>query len=360
MLRPYNFSIGGWKNGEDEGKDFRDFVTSDYLSMAKHHGAIHMVRIYEVGLSAAEVLRQYDALKDKMNRNSLVNPVPSWAVLEYPQFFASSKLFNKNSPSIDFAHSFGPSLVVVHGSFDIFQKHRCEWHAEPPQGDDEAHVAYSPANTGDSSQEGYLGQTLSCHTPVWKYGARVTRFFISYLAKDECDAIGNCGGVWHRAWMKVCLEYDCGFAPGLQDRNISFFANADDEGRYTLRSNANTVPKAFRFVQSSSLHLINMTAPHSLGSVDTLEFLGGSNLKDGMIRILSSNLSTGRLFNAKFTVNSNGTGGDMKIVERGGVIRRTAALPPYVTPIRWNPCTTPSQKPTSLTGGTFTRQARGR
>jgi len=78
-MRPYNFSIGSWKNGEDELKDFANFelpdANSEYLSMGKHHGAIHMVRVYEIALTSSEVRDQYDMLKYKMGNNSLTNPV---------------------------------------------------------------------------------------------------------------------------------------------------------------------------------------------------------------------------------------------------------------------------------------------
>ena len=315
-LRPANFSIGGWKNGEDKLKDFVEFkdpaANSDYLSMGKHHGAIHMVRVYETALTLSEVHDQFDMLKYKMGNNSLRNPVRSWAVKEEQ---------TSNSPSIDFAHSAAPQLVVVHGFFDVFARHRCEWHALPPQAGDEEEVSYASANTTESSPEGYTGNTLSCFSALWKFGPRVTQFYISSLGDD---------GKWKRLWMKVCLVAECGYLskplcpPGgaacfQPYSSAMYFATPDDTGRYTLRSTAHAVPRLFRFVQSSSIYLINMTAPPTTGPVGSLELVGTSmNLLSGTIRIFSDNPSTsGRLFKARFRADANGTNGSIFLLEAG-------------------------------------------
>ena len=316
-LKPYNFSVGAWKNGEDELKHYKDFqnqfTNNDYFSMGKHRGAIHMVRIYDVKLNASDVYRQYDQLRVKMANHSLAKPVRAWTAQQQA---------GKNSPSIDFAHAAAPQLVTVHGYFDVFAEHRCEWHAEAPQAGTVDEVAYTPANATESTSEGYLGNTLSCYSAVWPHGMRFTRFHISALGRD---------GEWRRLYMKVCLDEECGFV-GQQNktgggRDSMYFAthnsiNSPDgvSVRYTLRSTANAVPKEFRYVQSSGAYKMSMTEPHQKGSVNELQpvYAGAANLVNGTVRILSSNAgSNGRFFNASFTATANGTAGNITIVDHG-------------------------------------------
>jgi hypothetical protein len=318
QLRPYNFSIGGWKNGEDQLKDFAEFdiplANSDYLSMGKHHGAIHMVRLYDVALDDGQVSAQFDRLKFLLGNNSLTTPVRSWAVQQER---------GRNSPSIDFAHTAAPQQVVVHGYFDVFAKHRCEWHGEsstqadgdistapPAQGRAaEEELAYTMANTTEATSEGYNGHVLSCQTPVWRFGVRLTRFYICSLRN----------GIWKRLWMKVCLEVDCGFVSGPHGRLKMYTAAVDGDGQHKLHSSVHSVPKDFRFIQSSSIYAIDMLAPHTLGPVTGIELVGVSKyLVDGTVRVLADAAgSSGRLMNASFVANATRDGGSISIVERG-------------------------------------------
>ena len=304
QLRPYNFSIGGWKNGEDQLKDFLDFTdpdtNSDYLSMGRHLGAIHMVRIYDVALAGAQVSAQFDRLKGLLHNNSLSRPVSSWA---------SQQVTGRHSPSIDFARTIVPQRVEVHGYFDVFSQYRCEWHGESSEAGAEEEVAYSMANTTEASGEGYTGQRLWCQTPEWGFGVRLTRFYISSLHR----------GRWKRLWMKVCLEAACGFVPGPDGRQAMYSADVAVNGQRKLLSNVAAVPKIFRFVQSSSIHTINMTAAHTFGPVTGIELTGTSkNLIDGTVRIFSAGaVSSGGLLQASFVVNATRNGGSISVVDGG-------------------------------------------
>ncbi len=232
-----------------------------------HLGSIRRTRIFKRALSSSEVSYLYNLLAPKL-RGSPVQTREFW-VQASPS--PSAPLATLRSPRSNYADGTAPSQAVIRGSFNLTQTYICRFTAGK-SGQDLA--VSKPANVSCSSPNHCLpsyGDTLTCTTPVWRYGfARAT---LSVLALNVTSDIvpGTVfeASAWLPLWQRMCYSSTCGFSvaprglPSWWTTDASHRMNPFIIGTFTR----------FTFTTSSRLFLFDrdaqsMTRVSSFGGYD--------------------------------------------------------------------------------------------
>ena len=323
----YPFMIGGYRNGMRgiTTKQWLNYLASqppaaysyafadDNMTALPHIGDVLMVRLYNISLLLENVLVQYAQRASILASNSLSAP-DYWAVAEF------GGTTEPNNPNIDFSSLYIQSPMTVRGFFNQLKNYQCLW-----QSLDGANTATTAASVSEDSL------SLSCVTPLWRYGVRITVFSIldsSSFEYGQTSAqwnydIGNTSSfsvaTSQNVWMKVCLDKSCLFPTSVLSRTNWYWGQATmDSSKSTLTNNIYAIPKLFRFVASSSLFVFSslQLARGKSPVGDIIIESPGLFYPVGDLRIFNS---SGSMFLGKFEVDRN-TGSIFKTsILNGGV-----------------------------------------